>query len=109
MTMSGAALEMNSTKLRTNLAMSNVTVLTSSSDNQVSREDTTLQHGVFTQVLLDALSDPAADINQDGLINPNGLGNYIKTRVESLTKGAQSPGMEIRYGTTVFALRIQGT
>jgi hypothetical protein len=31
------------------------------------------------------------------------LGNYVKTRVESLTDSAQTPGMEIRYDTTVFA------
>ena len=46
---------------------------------------------------------PAADINHNGLISPNGLGNYVTTRVESFTDGAQTPGMEIRYDTTVFA------
>ena len=36
-------------------------------------------------------------------MNPTGLGNYVKTHVESLTDSAQTPGMEIRYDTTVFA------
>ena len=61
------------------------------------------EHSAFTRALLDAFNDPAADINHNGLINPTGLGNYVKTRVESLTDSAQTPGMEIRYDTTVFA------
>jgi hypothetical protein len=102
-TMNGAALAMDSTALRTGLAAANVTVLTSSSGSQVSREDKAWEHGAFTRALLDAFNDPAADINRNGLINPTGLGNYVKTRVESLTDSAQTPGMEIRYDTTVFA------
>ena len=101
--MNGAALAMDSTALRTGLAAANVTVLTSSSGSEVSREDKAWEHGAFTKALLDAFDDPAADINHNGLINPTGLGNYIRTHVESLTGGAQIPGMEIRYDSTVFA------
>jgi hypothetical protein len=61
------------------------------------------QHGAFTKAPLDAFNDPAADINHNGLIGPNGLSNYVTTRVESLTDGAQTPGIEIRYDSTVFA------
>jgi uncharacterized caspase-like protein len=78
-------------------------VLTSSSDSQVSREDSAWQHGAFTKVLLDAFNDPSADINHNSLINPNGLAAYVSAHVRSLTGGAQTPGMEIRYDTTLFA------
>jgi len=102
-TMDGAGLAMDSTALRTELAAANITVLTSSSGKQVSREDSRWEHGVFTKVLLDAFNDPAADINRNGLINTNGLAHYIAQHVSSLTDGAQTPGMEVRYETTVFA------
>jgi WD40 repeat protein len=102
-TMNGATLAMDSTALREELAAANITVLTSSSDSQVSREDSAWQHGAFTKVLLDAFNDPSADINHNSLINPNGLAAYVSAHVRSLTGGAQTPGMEIRYDTTLFA------
>jgi uncharacterized caspase-like protein len=101
--MNGATLAMDSTALRVGLAAANVTVLTSSSGSQVSREDAAWQHGAFTKVLLDAFNDPAADINRNSLISTNGLSAYLTARIPSLTDGAQTPGMEIRYNTTVFA------
>jgi len=102
-TMNGATLAMDATALRVGLAAKNVTVLTSSSGSEVSREDEAWQHGAFTKVLLDAFNDPAADINHNSLISPNGLAAYVTTRVSSLTGGAQTPGMEIRFDTTLFA------
>jgi WD40 repeat protein len=102
-TMYGATLAMDATALRVGLAAANVTVLTSSTGNQVSREDPAWQHGAFTKVLLDAFSDPAADINHNSLISTNGLAAYLNAHVPSLTGGAQTPGMEIRYDTTLFA------
>jgi uncharacterized caspase-like protein len=102
--MDGAPLAMNSTDLRTTLAAANVTVLTSSSGREVSQEDEKWKHGAFTKVLLDALTDPAADIDHNGLINPNGLANYVDGHVASLTDGNQTPGMEVRFNTTVFAV-----
>ena len=102
-TVDGAAQAMDSTALRTGLAAANVTVLTSSSGSQVSREDPAWEHGAFTKVLLDALTDAAADTDRNGLISTIGLADYVTTRVSSLTGGAQSPGMEIRYKSTVFA------
>ncbi len=102
-TMDGAPLSLDPTALRTTLAAANVTVLTSCSDREVSREDSAWQHGALTKVLLDALTDPAADIDRNGLINTNGLAQYVATRVSSLTGNAQTPGMEIRFHTTVFA------
>jgi len=105
-TMNGATLAMDSTALRAGLAVANITVLTSSSGSQVSREDPAWQHGAFTKGLLDALSDPEADINRNSLISTNGLAAYVTAHVQSLTGGAQNPGMEIRYDTTVFAMGL---
>jgi uncharacterized caspase-like protein len=102
-TMNGATLAMDSTALRGALAAANVTVLTSSSGSQVSRENSAWQHGAFTKVLLDAFNDPAADISHNSLISTNGLAAYVTAHVLSLTGGAQTPGMEIRYDTTLFA------
>ena len=90
--------------LRTSLAAANVTVLTSSRGNQTSQEADGWQHGAFTKALLDAMSDPAADINRTGLINATGLANYVAGRVASLTGGKQTPDMEVRFGSTVFAV-----
>jgi hypothetical protein len=44
-----------------------------------------------------------ADINHNGLISTRGLAAYLTAHVPSLTGGAQTPGMEIRYDTTLFA------
>jgi uncharacterized caspase-like protein len=103
MTTDGAALAMDSTALRTGLAAANVTVLTSSSGGELSREDDAWQHGAFTKALLDAFNDPAADTDHNGLINTNGLAHYLAQHVASLTGGTQTPGMEVRFETTVFA------
>jgi hypothetical protein len=102
-TMDGASLAMDSTALRIGVAAANVTVLTSSSGSEVSREDPAWGHGAFTKVLLDALTDSAADTDHNGLINTTELSDYVFTRVSSLTRGAQTPGMEIRFRATVFA------
>jgi hypothetical protein len=80
-----------------------VTVLTSSLGSQASLEDDAWQHGAFTKVLLDALSDPEADINRNGLIGTTGLVNYLAKHVPALTGGKQTPGMEVRFDTTLFA------
>src|SRR6202035_680564 len=102
-TMNGAALEIDSTALRTGLAASNVTVLTSSSGSETSFEDTVWEHGAFTKVLLDALDDPAADLDRNGLISVIGLTKYLTSRVPELTGGRQNPGFEVRFDGTLFA------
>jgi hypothetical protein len=95
------ALAMNSTLLRTGLAAANITVLTSSSGTEMSREDPAWQHGAFTKVLLDAFSDPHADTNGNKAINGLGLANDVSQHVKTLTSGQQKPGM--RFDTTLFA------
>ncbi|MFL5280779.1 MAG: caspase family protein [Rhodopila sp.] len=108
-TMDGARLAMDATALRAGLAAANVTVLTSSSGHEVSREDPRWGHGAFTKVLLEALSDPAADPDHKGLINASGLAHYVATHVSSLTNGKQTPDMEVRFDSTVFASSLQTT
>jgi WD40 repeat protein len=102
-TMNGAGIAIDTDALRTGLAAANVTVLTSSKGSETSQENDTWQHGAFTKALLDAFNDPAADINRNGLISTTGLANYLAKRVPTLTGGTQTPGMEIRFDTTLFA------
>ena len=101
----GVKLAMDSTRLRSGLAAGNVTVLTSSSGDEVSYEDKSWQHGAFTKALLDAFGDAAADINQNGLISTTGLVRYVTNRVLALTDGRQHPGMEARFEATLFAVQ----
>lgn len=102
-TMDGAALAMDSTTLRTDLAAANVTVLTSSNSGQVSLESDVWGHGAFTRALLDALSDPAADTDRNDLISTNGLAHYLAQHVPAITNGEQTPGMEVQFEGTLFA------
>jgi uncharacterized caspase-like protein len=56
-------------RLRSLMDVSNVTVLTSSSADKVSREDEKWQHGAFTKILLDALSATDIDTDKNGVIS----------------------------------------
>jgi hypothetical protein len=103
-TAAGTALPMDAAKLRLALAATNVTVLTSSAASEVSLESEAWQHGAFTRALLDALNDPDADLDRNGLISTNGLARFVNTRVHTLTEGAQTPAMEVRYQGTLFAV-----
>ena len=97
----GPALTPNVDGLRSVIAASNVTVLTSSSTDEFSGEDAKWNHGAFTQVLLDALGKDA-DENHDGLISMSELTHYISTHVISLTEGHQHPGVEQRFEGELF-------
>jgi uncharacterized caspase-like protein len=97
----GSNLTSNADMLRSIIAGSNVTVLTSSSTNEFSREDEKWNHGAFTQVLLDALGRDA-DEDHDGLISMSELTHYIITHVSGLTEGHQHPGVEQRFEGELF-------
>jgi WD40 repeat protein len=101
-TMDGTAIAVDADGLRTGLAAANVTVLTSSKGSETSEEREIWQHGAFTKALLDSFNDPAADINRNGLISTMGLTTYLASRVPALTDGKQTPGMEVRFDTTLF-------
>jgi uncharacterized caspase-like protein len=99
----GRAQPVASNTLSTALAAANISVLTSSSASQVSREDARWQNGAFTEAFLEALG--AADENHDSLISVTELARYIDRRVRNLTDGAQQPAMELRFDGTLFAVR----
>jgi WD40 repeat protein len=103
-TMDGTAIAVDADALRTGLAAANVTVLTSSKGSETSEERDAWGHGAFTKALLDSFNDPAADTNRNGLISTTGLATYLNQRVPTLTDGKQTPGMEVRFDTTVFAV-----
>ena len=97
----GSTLTSNADLLRSIIAASNVTVLTSSRINEFSREDEKWSHGAFSQVLLDALGNDA-DENHDGLISMSELTHYVATHVSSLTDGQQHLGVEQGYEGELF-------
>jgi len=88
--------------LKSVLAGSNVTVLTSSAADKVSREDEKWGgHGAFTKVLLDALS--ARDIHtRNGVISMSDLTDYISEHLKQLTGGDQQLGLEQRFQGAIF-------
>jgi uncharacterized caspase-like protein len=96
----GSALTSAADVLRS-LSASNVTVLTSSTKNEFAREDDKSNHGVFTEVLLDALGQ-GADENHDGLISMSELTHYVVTHVSGLTDGQQHPGVDQRFEGELF-------
>jgi uncharacterized caspase-like protein len=85
--------------LRAAMASSNVTVLTSSSADKLSREDPAWQHGAFTKVMLDALSGSAVDIDTDrnGVISMLQLTAYVEKELSRLTAGQQQLGLDVRF------------
>jgi WD40 repeat protein len=90
--------------MRSALAASNVTVLTSSKADKVSREDERWEHGAFTKVLLDALSGSADDIDTDhnGVISMAELTAYVANHLSQLTGGDQQLGLDQRFQGDVF-------
>ena len=90
--------------LKSVLAASNVTVLTSSTADKLSREDEKWQHGAFTKVLLDALSGSADDIDTDhnGVITMAELTAYIEKHLLQLTGGEQQLGLDQRFYGDIF-------
>jgi WD40 repeat protein len=90
--------------LKSALAASNVTVLTSSKADKLSREDEKWQHGAFTKVLLDALSGSAYDIDTDhnGVISMAELTAYIERHLSHLTGGEQQLGLDQRFQGDIF-------
>jgi uncharacterized caspase-like protein len=90
--------------LRSVRALSNVTVLTSSKEDQLSREDERWQHGAFTKVFLDALAGSPYDIDADhnGVITVNELSDYMGKHLSRLTDGAQQLGLNQRFLGDIF-------
>src|SRR5262249_31019723 len=94
--------------LKSVLAASNVTVLTSSTADKLSREDEQWQHGAFTKVLLDALSGSAYDLDtdRDGVISMAELTAYMAKHLSRLTGGDQQLGLDQRFQSDIFAIGL---
>jgi uncharacterized caspase-like protein len=100
-TADGSTLASNADLLKSTMSAGNVTVLTSSSADEFSREDDEWGHGAFTKVLLDALGNDA-DEDHDGLISMSELTHYVTTQVWALTNKSQLPGLDQRFETELF-------
>jgi WD40 repeat protein len=97
----GSKLASNADLLRSLMSASNVTVLTSSTAGEVSREDQNWGNGAFTKVLMDAFGQDA-DENHDGIISMSELTRYIARQVPLLTANSQHPGMDQRFEGGIF-------
>ncbi len=90
-------------KVSNKLASANITVLTSSSADQPSREDGKLKHGAFTFALLEGLG-MAADVDRNQMISVEELAAHLEKRIPVLTTGAQTPMKDIRFKGDLFAV-----
>ncbi len=88
------------------VAAGNVTVLTSSKADKLSREDEAWQHGAFTKVLLDALSADDIDTDRNGVISMTDLTAYMEKRLDLLTGGDQQLGVEQRFQGEIFVVGL---
>jgi len=88
--------------LRSVVAAGNVTVLTSSKADKVSREDEKWGHGAFTKVLLDALSADDIDTDRNGVISMSALTAYMEKHLKQLTDGDQQLGLDQRFQGDIF-------
>ena len=97
-----AGLLPNADTLKSLLDANNVTVLTSSTADKLSREDDRWQHGAFTKVLLDALSAPEIDTDKNGVISMTELTEYIGKHLAELTDYDQQLGLAVRFRGDIF-------
>jgi WD40 repeat protein len=100
----GSTLASNAELLRQTIATENVSVLTSSTADEVSFEDAKYdRHGAFTKVLLDALGANAND-HLSGLVSTTALTHYVSTHVPKLTNDKQHPRPAILFDSNLFVV-----
>ncbi|MBV8439002.1 MAG: caspase family protein [Hyphomicrobiales bacterium] len=87
--------------LRDALNSNNITVLTSSNKDELSREDPAWKHGAFTKAFLDALAG-GADLSSRGVISTAELAVAMRKEVEELSGGRQHLGMHMNFADDVF-------
>ena len=68
------------------------TVISSSQGAEYAFESSEQSNGLFTYALMEAL-DGKAEKNKDGQLTISAVGNYVKKRVQNLTKGKQNPNL----------------
>jgi hypothetical protein len=106
-TADGVAIRIDARLLRTALATTNVTVLTSSLGEENSLEDEAWKNGAFTEVFLQALGREA-DSDRNGVISMTELTRHMTAGVPRLVhqvrpQWRQTPGVEMRFEHTIFA------
>jgi WD40 repeat protein len=89
--------------LRNAVNRDNVTVLTSSTKDELSQELPAWKHGAFTQAFLDALNG-AADPEGHGVISINKLADAMGEDLATLTKGKQHLGERLNFSSDVFVV-----
>ena len=71
---------------------SGATVISSSQGAEYAFESSEQSNGLFTYALMEAL-DGKATPNKEGQITISSIGDYVKKRVQDLTKGKQNPNL----------------
>ena len=71
---------------------SGATVISSSQGAEYAFESSEQSNGLFTYALMEAL-DGKATSNKNGQITISSIGDYVKKRVQDLTKGKQNPNL----------------
>jgi WD40 repeat protein len=99
----GTPFTVNGDVLSASLAAANVSILTSSSRNETSREDDAWQNGAFTEVLLEAFSG-GADKDGNNRLSISELVDHMSARLPALTSGRQNPSLAPRFFSDVFAI-----
>lgn len=96
---------LDSQKLLEALADPNITIVTSSGADQKSFEKPEWKHGALTYALLEVLNNP----ERSATISVGDLVGHLKTRVQSLTKGAQKVSSNGAMPGTLFPARLAGS
>jgi WD40 repeat protein len=76
-----------------------IVLMMASSDEEQSLSYAPLGHGIFTKALIEGIGEFKADKNQDESINIKELDDYLKQRVNTISKGAQHATTVIPIGT----------
>jgi WD40 repeat protein len=98
----GWATDPDAKVLQDAMDLENVTVLTSSKQNELSEELPEWQHGALAEAFLDALAGAA---DSQGIVKLSALTDAMGDEVESLTKGRQHLGMHMNFRGDLFVAR----
>jgi hypothetical protein len=79
--------------------LENVTVLTSSKKNELSKELPDWKHGALAQAFLDALAGAA---DSQGIVKLSALTDAMENEIKSLSKDQQHLGMHINFSGDLF-------
>jgi WD40 repeat protein len=95
----GWATDPDAKVLQDAMDLENVTVLTSSKQNELSEELPEWKHGALAEAFLDALTGAA---DPQGIVKLSALTDAMGDEVESLTKGRQHLGMHMNFRGDLF-------